>query len=76
MSAAAIPECMTCGACCDHPEPWSIVELTLGDLERVPPDMTVHSYGNRLKMARAGNRCVALSGSTRRSLPARWLWRV
>lgn len=55
--------CKACGACCDHPEPWSIVDLDLEDLDRVPLEMTVPSWGQRVKMARVGNRCVALIGT-------------
>jgi Fe-S-cluster containining protein len=55
--------CRQCGACCDHPEPWSIVELTLEDMARIPPGMTVSSFGSWRKMARTGNRCVALTGT-------------
>lgn len=56
--------CLTCSACCDHPEPWATIDLTLEDLARVPAEMTVPSgFGNILKMRKIGNRCVALVGT-------------
>jgi Fe-S-cluster containining protein len=62
MTTPANP-CDACGACCDHPEPWSTIDLTLEDLARVPAEMTVPSWGDWRKMARVGNRCVALVGT-------------
>lgn len=55
--------CRACGACCDFPEPWSVVDLTMADTVRIPAAMTTHSWGNRVKMRREGNRCVALVGT-------------
>ena len=55
--------CHACGACCDHPEPWSTIDLDAADVASIPVEMTVHSWGQRVKMARNGNRCVALIGT-------------
>jgi Fe-S-cluster containining protein len=62
--APPISACATCSACCDHPEPWSQIDLTLEDVNRIPAHYHIPSgFGNIRKMARTGNRCIALVGT-------------
>ncbi|MFU8893995.1 MAG: YkgJ family cysteine cluster protein, partial [Luteolibacter sp.] len=62
--APPISACQTCSACCDHPEPWATIRLSLDDMHRIPADLqTPTGEGAVQKLRKIGNRCIALIGT-------------